>query len=264
MHRSTSCALPLAKVWRWAPALSGSLAGNLLLGVSWARAQSAPASMQEPYPIVGTFVDYAEWATVALALLIPALIVLARILSRRREWHRVVHLLRFASLAAFPSLLVGTGGLATFEGAKEVEFCQSCHLPMGPYVSDMRNGDSKSLAALHYNNRYIQHEQCYTCHADYGVFGTVDAKLTGLNHMVHWLAGSDTARGEAPIEIYVPYRNELCFRCHAGSKRFLEAGGGMHVALAEQLTTTDPEARTSCLGCHGPAHETPEPWENPR
>jgi nitrate/TMAO reductase-like tetraheme cytochrome c subunit len=243
---------------RWGGVLGQALATSSLFGVQIARAESGPVSIREPYHPAGTFVDYAEWTTVGLAVLIPTLIVVARLLSRRRRWFPVVSPLRFASLATLPAFLIATGVFATFEGAKEVEFCESCHQPMELYVSDMKDRESQTLSALHFNNRYIQHEQCYTCHADYGVFGTVEAKLTGLRHMYYWMSGSETARGEKQIGTYSPYRNELCLRCHAGSEKFLQAGGGTHAAIEEELTTTDQETRISCLVCHGPAHATLE------
>lgn len=252
--RRSSYAKTPGALRRRAVVLWQALAISSLFGVQIARAESGPVSIQELYHPTGTFVDYAAWATAGLAILIPTLIVVARLLSRRRRWFPVVNLLRFASLATLPAFLIATGTFATFEEAKEVEFCESCHQPMGLYASDMKDRESETLSALHYKNRYIQHEQCYTCHADYGVFGTVEAKLTGLSHMYYWMTGSETARGEKQIQMYSPYRNELCLRCHAGSEKFLEADDGTHVDIEEELTTADREERTSCIDCHGPAH----------
>jgi hypothetical protein len=134
---------------------------------------------------------------------------------------------------------------------------------MNMYVLDMRDPASKNLAAIHYKNRFIQQEQCYTCHADYGVFGTMEAKFTGLFHLYHWLTDSQTALGLAQIQLYHPYQNTWCLHCHAGSQRFLKAAGGTHLDLADQLVTVDSKTEKpgmSCLACHGPVHPTVKEW----
>ena len=140
------------------------------------------------------------------------------------------------------------------------------HLPLrhGHVCSGYAGSGERELAAKHYKNRFIQQEQCYTCHADYGVFGTMSAKFTGLFHLYHWLTSSQTALGLAQIHLYHPYQNTWCLHCHAGSKRFLEADGGTHLGLADQLVSVDPKTgapRMSCLTCHGPIHPTVEQWK---
>ncbi len=55
----------------------------------------------------------------------------------------------------FPLMVVSAGMLLVFERAEKVTFCASCHLTMQPYVDDMRDPESESLAAIHYKNRYI-------------------------------------------------------------------------------------------------------------
>ncbi len=109
---------------------------------------------------------------------------------------------------------------------------------------------------MHYKNRYIQEEQCYRCHADYGVHGAVGAKSRGLMHLYHWVFNSPTAQGVQQIKHYGPYKNELCLSCHAGSQAFLKIDD--HIDFQEDMLTKDPdtgEADMSCLDCHGPAHK---------
>jgi hypothetical protein len=135
---------------------------------------------------------------------------------------------------------------------------------MDPYVTDMRNPDSHTLAAIHYTNRYIQEAECFQCHADYGLFGAALAKANGLSHFYHWVRRSPTARGEAQIHAYVPYRNGLCLQCHAGSKRFLEVKAGVHRDMPDELVASDPRTGApirSCLECHKPAHLTLAEWK---
>ena len=128
------------------------------------------------------------------------------------------------------------------------------------YVDDMKNKKSETLAALHYNNRYIQENQCYRCHSDYGVWGTVEARGRGLSHLYHWVTNSATARGEGQIKLYGTYQNSLCLSCHSGSQKFLEAQVEevkIHKAIAKELLGKDSDTGAptmSCLICHSPAH----------
>src|ERR1700746_1945488 len=80
-----------------------------------------------------------------------------------------------AGAVALPLLITGVGTILVFQRAERVEFCAPCHLTMKPFVDDLKNPTSKSLAPLHYRNRYIADDQCYSCHTSYGLFGTVEA-----------------------------------------------------------------------------------------
>ena len=84
---------------------------------------------------------------------------------------------------------------------------------MTPYVEDLRNPRSDTLAALHFKNRYIQENHCYTCHTDYGMFGTVRAKWAGLGHVLRYATGAY----RVPIEIGHPYPSARCLDCHGES-----------------------------------------------
>ncbi len=126
-----------------------------------------------------------------------------------------------------------------------VEACGSCHVMEG-HVADLRNPASASLAAVHFKNRYIQADQCYTCHSDYGMFGTMSAKLDGLGHVYHNLAGNYPK----PIKIRQPYSNVRCLSCHGSAQNFL----AKHEK--EQISSL-LSSKDSCLDCHGPAH-TPD------
>jgi hypothetical protein len=117
---------------------------------------------------------------------------------------------------------------------------------------------------VHFKNRYIQEEECYHCHADYGVFGAARAKLRGLQHLQKWIARSASARGEEQIAAYQPYDNHLCLTCHAGSRKFLESKQGLHRDIAAELVARDARTGapvTPCLQCHGPAHLSLAEWK---
>src|SRR5207344_1868348 len=64
------------------------------------------------------------------------------------------------ALGVIPAATGLVGTVLVFERAERVEFCASCHLTMKEYVDDLQNPDSKSLASLHYKNRYIPENQC--------------------------------------------------------------------------------------------------------
>jgi len=51
---------------------------------------------------------------------------------------------------------------------------------------DSNDRVSTSLAARHARSAMFGSENCYACHADYGMFGTVVTKLGGMRHV--WYA----------------------------------------------------------------------------
>ena len=53
------------------------------------------------------------------------------------------------------------------ESSATVASCGSCHV-MTPFVQDLHDPQSETLAATHYKNRYIQEKHCYTCHSTTG------------------------------------------------------------------------------------------------
>ncbi len=128
----------------------------------------------------------------------------------------------------------------------KTEACGACHI-MESHVADLKNPKSDSLAAVHYKNRYIQENHCYTCHSDYGMYGTVGAKLEGFGHVVR----NTTGHYPKPIKIAKPYSNVRCLNCHAGSQKYLATHE------AEELPKLAANV-DSCLDCHGPAHNVGE------
>ena len=68
---------------------------------------------------------------------------------------------------------------------------------MTPYVNDLHDPKSDTLAAVHFKNRFIQENHCYTCHTDYGMFGTVKAKWEGLGHTVRYTTGATSCRSRS-------------------------------------------------------------------
>ena len=68
-------------------------------------------------------------------------------------------------------------------------------------------------------NRFILTNQCYECHSDYGLAGTISARLSGVVHVLRYTTG----RYMLPIKIAKPYPNSGCLECHGESQRFLSS-----------------------------------------
>lgn len=217
-----------------------SLAGALLApAAAWAAGPDVPL----PHGWIGTTSQWLQAMGLAFVVLDMGLLVWA--------WRRL-------SAAGAPTrmwgaLLVAVGlvpimvALMTFahglEASATVSSCGSCHV-MTPFVSDLRDVKSDTLAATHYKNRYIRENQCYTCHSDYGLGGTLRAKLGGLRHVWYYTTGTY----ELPIKIAAPYPNVRCLGCHGESQKFLNSETKKPI-MADLMS-----GKTSCLECHAPAH----------
>ena len=134
---------------------------------------------------------------------------------------------------------------AAIEDSKKVDFCNSCHVMHG-YVNDLKDPDSQYLASEHYQYRWIAEDQCFTCHANYGLFGNAKAKMTGIRHVwAYYITGYKT-----PIKLYNTYDNGICLRCHAPTLGFQETEE--HEQNASEIISS----KMSCLGldCHVRTH----------
>ena len=197
----------------------------------------------------GSALDWGVVLTIGVSALILLGIVLSLVLYRGRQPEGNVLWLHLLSLGIFPLALLAVGNFSILEYAKEERFCGSCHLVMQPYIDDMHNGESRSLAALHFKDRFARGTECYSCHANYGVHGTFEAKVKGLEEAYRYV----TRTYKVPLKMQTPYENALCLQCHAESRRFTEAFEGIHVKLSEQIRT----GAVRCVGCHKLAHDVP-------
>lgn len=191
--------------------------------------------------------SHAQWArevTIGLSILVLLLIVYTAIFHWRRLLEPTVKWLCLISICILPLFAAGLGSVAVFEVGKTKEFCGSCHPVMDPYYADLNDPTSKTLAAVHFTNRFIQKGACYACHVTYGLHGTAKAKLNGLSHVYHFIMSS----WHVPIELYEPYSNINCLHCHAEAKKF--QGEATHQAVAAELISDG----LSCLDCHARAH----------
>ena len=87
-------------------------------------------------------------------------------------------------LGVFPIGAAFAGNVQGFEATKEREFCGSCHV-MALHRADSDDPTSGSLASRHARNAMFGSENCYVCHANYGMFGTIVTKAGGMRHV--WL-----------------------------------------------------------------------------
>ncbi len=178
------------------------------------------------------------------AVLVSVLVALPGITASRGG-----KVLAFLVLFVLPLLCMAIGVSSEVERSKSTSFCLSCHV-MEPYGRSLKVDDPSYLAAAHFQNHRVPADQaCYTCHANYAMFGGVRAKMHGLRHVyVQYL-------GKLPqqIHLYEPYNNRECLHCHSGARSFEE--GAMHNADPDLLPAVKAN-KMSCLssGCHDVVH----------
>ena len=177
---------------------------------------------------------------IALACLVGLLLSWKMPDSPARRW------LFLLGIAVLPGLALFLGANTAIEEAKKPSFCASCHV-MHPFTNNLIDPDSTTLASVHYQNRYILNNQCYTCHTDYTIFGPMKAKLAGVRHV--WKDA--TGRYTTPIRLVSSYDFGNCLHCHGESRIFKQ----QHEDELLQLLDTQEAA---CLDCHGPAHPDQE------
>jgi cytochrome c nitrite reductase small subunit len=196
-----------------------------------------------PHGWIGTTSQWIEGFGLGLVVLDLILLVLVWYWLRGRDamprmWGWVL-----VAVGLVPLLV----GFMTFahglESSATVSACGSCHV-MAPFVRDLQDPKSDTLAATHYKNRFILRNQCYECHSDYGLAGTITAKLAGVGHVWRYTTGSYTL----PIKIAKPFPNSGCLECHGESQRFLNSPSKKEI-LPDLMS-----GKMSCLDCHGPAH----------
>ena len=180
-------------------------------------------------------------------------VLLVWYLWKRPALTRTTKIVLLFGIGIMPLATAANGNIAGYHATKTTRFCSSCHV-MTPYGDDSRDPNSDSLAARHTRNEAFGHENCYTCHADYGMFGTITTKLGGLRHVYEYVFNyHDMPLEESlpTIHILRPYPNSTCIRCHSTKNRSWSEVGE-HAVMADQLRA----GTVSCAseGCHGPAH----------
>ncbi len=175
-------------------------------------------------------------------------------LVRRPPLGRLTKVLLLLGLGVMPLGVALTGNMAGYEYTLKRPFCGSCHV-MGPYIRDAENPKSASLAAMHSRNRRFGEESCYTCHADYQLFGAITTKVNGLKHLYYYLTeyantGPD-GEGGPTIHLYKPFSNSTCMQCHS-----TELSGWTAVEMHQSMMEDIRKNQASCIDCHSDVHPT--------
>ena len=205
-------------------------------------AEGLPSSYAPPEDAVAQWGKFLVIGLIAAAMALTAYTLIGR-RGRLAEPHSKWMLFLGVAVLPVPAILLSTA--VGMERSKSVAFCSSCHA-MDPFIADLQDPESERLAAVHYKNRYIPKNQCYSCHTDYGMFGTLEAKTAGMRHVYKDITGN----WSRPIEIHAPYRYRICLNCHAGAVGFEE--------LHQDEIRDVVDGNVICSDCHELAHPSRE------
>jgi len=221
--------------------LRSAFIGMLIQAISYGEDSRVAAFHTDPVEVWGSRFLIAT-ISIGIALLLFTLLKYKGATAGPFSWGLLV-----VGVALVPLMSSGLGTLLVFDRAERVEFCESCHLTMKSFVNDMRDPKSESLAAVHFKNKYIPDNQCYVCHTSYGMFGTVEAKMAGMEDVYKYF----TRTYPKVIAMREPYPNHDCLKCHAESAKWLKHDE--HIAARDDLFAD----KMKCMDCHGvdhPAH----------
>ncbi len=203
--------------------------------------------------IARMFESFSATGAIALGSAGLAALIVIAYLWRRPAFTLAAQLWLFLGLGVLPLATAGFGNAAGLHATKQVRFCSSCHVMLA-HTGDVLDPDSQSLAARHSRNALFGEESCYTCHADYGMFGAVFTKLNGMSHVYHYLLTyrKKTLEETLPeLHLYKPFANGNCMQCHSTTNR-LWLNLDDHASALVELRS----GKVSCAseGCHGYAH----------
>ena len=91
-------------------------------------------------------------------------------------------LIAFAAFFAVPAAGLTLANYHLMEGTHETMSCMQCHV-MWPMGNDLRDPDSQNLAARHARNKWIPERQCFQCHVNYALAGSLESKMDGYRHL---------------------------------------------------------------------------------
>lgn len=151
--------------------------------------------------------------------------------------------LLLAGLFLLPSMTMLLGNVTGFHNARQS--CAQCHT-MDPWVADMKDPASTTLAALHYKDRLINEDQCYTCHSGYGLMGNVQAKMSGLSHVLHYYVTGVPAE----IKAHRPFPSTTCLHCHVDAAGYQKIEQHVDAEMQPNILS----GKMSCFECHAAPH----------
>jgi cytochrome c nitrite reductase small subunit len=199
----------------------------------------------------GSTENVMRWVAAAGVLLgLASAAILLFVLLRKPEWRltAAAKWTLLAGLFALPSMTMLTGNVVGFHNTKQS--CAQCHT-MDPWVADMKDPKSITLAAKHYQNRWISDDQCYTCHTGYGLAGNVQAKIGGLSHVTHYYVTGVPKE----IKIHRPFDMATCLHCHGDAAKYLKIDQHVDAEMKPKILSGE----LSCLECHASPHPRKKP-----
>ena len=133
---------------------------------------------------------------------------------------------------------------------------------MAEHAANSDDHASGSLASRHARNAMFGDVNCYVCHANYGMFGTILTKAGGMRHV--WLYLTEyrsTPLDEARKTIHLrepAMMNGNCMECHSTQDPLWQKVPDHRATVRD----TRPD-RLGCAsaGCHGLAHPFWPPGE---
>jgi nitrate/TMAO reductase-like tetraheme cytochrome c subunit len=185
-------------------------------------------------------------------------LVLVWYLVRRPPLTRATKFALLIGIGVLPIATAANGNVAGYHATKTTRFCGSCHV-MTPYTDDAHDPHSMGLASRHSRNEQFGEESCYTCHADYGMFGTVTTKLGGMRHVYLYVTeyhAYTLEEAREKIHIQAPFPNATCIRCHSTKSPQWNKVPDHLSSLADVRAD-----KISCasVGCHNYAHPFSKP-----
>ena len=190
---------------------------------------------------------------VAIACAAVSALLVVWFLVRRPALTHATKMILLLAIGVLPLTTAATGNVAGYEATKSRRFCGSCHV-MTPYAADSSDVMSTTLAARHARNDLFGDDNCYACHADYGMYGTVTTKIGGLRHVYEYvLHYRDMPLDEARQKIHIrtPFDNATCMHCHSTEG---SSWNGVREHASLRYRARGNEASCASAGCHGPAH----------
>ena len=189
----------------------------------------------------------------ALGCAIASAAILIGYLALRPAWTTATKVTLLLGLGIFPIGAAMAGNVQGYQQTMKRSFCGDCHV-MEAHRDDSNDPTSTSLSSRHARNKLFGDKNCYTCHEDYGMFGTVLTKLGGMRHVwLYYTEYRNTTIPEAKEKIHLlePFPNENCMQCHS-TKDMLWLQIPDHRETLSDLRSD----RISCAsaGCHGYAH----------
>jgi cytochrome c-type protein NapC len=196
--------------------------------------------------------------TIALGAAALSALLMIWYLVRRPTLTNATKLVLLLGVGVLPLTTAATGNVVGYEATKSRQFCGSCHV-MTPYQQDSESPLSTTLAARHARNAMFGDDNCYACHAEYGMFGTIATKIGGMRHVYEYIFhyhSMSLEEAKEKIHILVPFQNATCMHCHSTE-------GPDWNAVKDHASALDRirGGAVSCAseGCHGPAHPFSKP-----